>query len=82
MVSLRRAGTIRGQCQAKLLLGITEILTMALKANPDILECLYSPMVEKVTPLGEETFGPAPTVSVGDDFPNLQRLRHVAVQED
>src|SRR5438132_13109869 len=27
---------------------------MALKANPNILECLYSPMVEKVTPLGEE----------------------------
>jgi len=29
-------------------------LTMALKANPNILECLYSPMVEKVTPLGAE----------------------------
>lgn len=28
--------------------------TMALKANPNILECLYSPIVEKVTPLGEE----------------------------
>jgi len=27
---------------------------MALKANPNILECLYSPLVEKVTPLGEE----------------------------
>ena len=27
---------------------------MALKANPNILESLYSPMVEKVTPLGEE----------------------------
>jgi len=27
---------------------------MALKGNPNILECLYSPMVEKVTPLGEE----------------------------
>jgi hypothetical protein len=27
---------------------------MALKANPNILECLYSPMVEKVTPLGAE----------------------------
>lgn len=31
-----------------------KFLTMALKANPNILECLYSPMVEKVTPLGEE----------------------------
>ena len=27
---------------------------MALKANPNILECLYSPMIEKITPLGEE----------------------------
>jgi predicted nucleotidyltransferase len=27
---------------------------MALKANPNILECLYSPLVEKVTPLAEE----------------------------
>jgi predicted nucleotidyltransferase len=27
---------------------------MALKANPNILECLYSPLVEKVTPLGAE----------------------------
>src|SRR5258705_7061052 len=27
---------------------------MALKANRNILECLYSPMVEKPTPLGEE----------------------------
>ena len=31
-----------------------KFLTMALKANPNILECLYSPMVEKVTPLGRE----------------------------
>src|SRR5437879_8688784 len=27
---------------------------MALKANPDILECLYSPIVETITRLGEE----------------------------
>jgi hypothetical protein len=27
---------------------------MALKANPNILECLYSPMVEKAMPLAEE----------------------------
>jgi hypothetical protein len=31
-----------------------KFLTMALKANPNILECLFSPIVEKVTPLGEE----------------------------
>jgi predicted nucleotidyltransferase len=33
---------------------LQKFLTMALKANPNILECLHSPMVEKITPLGEE----------------------------
>ena len=33
---------------------LQKFLTMALKANPNILECLYSPTVEKVTPLGKE----------------------------
>jgi predicted nucleotidyltransferase len=33
---------------------LQKFLTLALKANPNILECLYSPMAEKVTPLGEE----------------------------
>jgi len=33
---------------------LQKFLSMALKANPNILECLYSPMVEKVTPLGTE----------------------------
>ena len=33
---------------------LQKFLTMALKANPNILECLYSPMVEKATPLGTE----------------------------
>jgi uncharacterized protein len=33
---------------------LQKFLTMALKANPNILECLYSPMVEKATPLAEE----------------------------
>jgi len=33
---------------------LQKFLTMALKANPNILECLYSPLVEKVARLGEE----------------------------
>ncbi|MEQ2005185.1 MAG: nucleotidyltransferase domain-containing protein [Limisphaerales bacterium] len=33
---------------------LQKFLTMALKANPNILECLYSPLVEKATPLGAE----------------------------
>ena len=33
---------------------LQKFLGMALKANPNILECLYSPMVEKQTPLAAE----------------------------
>jgi len=33
---------------------LQKFLTMALNANPNILECLYSPLTEKVTPLGSE----------------------------
>ena len=29
-------------------------LVLALKANPNVLECLYTPLVEKTTPLAEE----------------------------
>lgn len=33
---------------------LQRFLVLALKANPNVLECLYSPLVEKVTPLAEE----------------------------
>lgn len=33
---------------------LQKFLVMALKANPNILECLYSPMVDKATALGQE----------------------------
>jgi len=33
---------------------LQKFLAMALKANPNILECLYSPLVEKQTPLATE----------------------------
>lgn len=33
---------------------LQKFIIMALRANPNILECLYSPVVEKVTPLGAE----------------------------
>lgn len=33
---------------------IRKFLTMALKANPNILECLYTPIVEHSTPLADE----------------------------
>lgn len=33
---------------------IQKFLTLALKANPNVLECLYTPLVETLTPLAEE----------------------------
>lgn len=36
---------------------VQKFLVLALKANPNILECLYSPLVEHVTPLGEDLVG-------------------------
>ena len=33
---------------------LQKFLVMALKANPNILECLYSPLVDKVTPIGQQ----------------------------
>jgi hypothetical protein len=36
---------------------LQKFLVLALKANPNVLECLYSPLVELVTPLGQELLG-------------------------
>ena len=33
---------------------LQKFIIMALRANPNILECLYTPVVEKVTPIGQE----------------------------
>lgn len=33
---------------------LQRFLVLALKANPNVLECLYTPLVEKTTPLGDE----------------------------
>jgi predicted nucleotidyltransferase len=36
---------------------LQKFLVMALKANPNVLECLWSPLVETATPLAEELLG-------------------------
>ena len=36
---------------------LQKFIVLALKANPNILECLYTPLVEKATPLAEELLG-------------------------
>jgi predicted nucleotidyltransferase len=36
---------------------LQKFLVMALKANPNVLECLYSPLVETATPLARELLG-------------------------
>lgn len=33
---------------------LQKLLTLALKANPNVLECLYTPLVETATPLAQE----------------------------
>ena len=33
---------------------LERFLRLALKANPNVLECLYTPLVEHATPLAEE----------------------------
>jgi uncharacterized protein len=33
---------------------IEKFIRLALKANPNVLECLYSPLVETCTPIGQE----------------------------
>lgn len=33
---------------------LQKFLVMALKANPNVLECLYSPLVDRRTPMGDE----------------------------
>lgn len=33
---------------------LQKFIVLALKANPNVLECLYSPIVESVTPLGKD----------------------------
>lgn len=33
---------------------LQKFIVLALKANPNVLECLYTPLVEKATPLAEE----------------------------
>ncbi len=36
---------------------LQRFLVLALKANPNVLECLYTPLVERATPLAEELLG-------------------------
>jgi hypothetical protein len=36
---------------------LQKFLTLALKANPNVLECLYTPLVETATPLAQELLG-------------------------
>ena len=36
---------------------LQKFLTLALKANPNVLECLYTPLVERASPIAEEMLG-------------------------
>ena len=60
---------------------LQKFLVLALKANPNVLECLYTPLVENATPLAAGAARDAGCLSLAAGLPDLQRLRAVAVQE-
>ena len=43
---------------------LQKFIALALKANPNVLECLYTPLVETATPLGEELLAMVPPARV------------------
>ena len=57
MVSVRRAQQFEDNAAQACYWELQKFLVMALRANPNILECLYSPVVEKTTPLADELLG-------------------------
>ena len=61
---------------------LQKFLVLALKANPNVLECLYTPLVEKATPLAEKLLAMRSMLPLPHGLPDVQRLRAVAVQED
>ena len=61
---------------------LQKFLMLALKANPNVLECLYTPLVEHATPLAEELLAMRAMLPLAAGLPDVQRLRDVPVQED
>ena len=60
---------------------LQKFLVLALKANPNVLECLYTPLVEHATPLADELLDMRQAFLSQARLPDVQRLRDVAVQE-
>ena len=54
MVALRRPEQLENPETEETYWEIQKFLTLALKANPNVLECLYTPLVEHATPLAQE----------------------------
>ena len=54
VVSLWRAGTIGNPETEECYWELKKFIVLALKANPNILECLYTPIVETRTPIADE----------------------------
>jgi uncharacterized protein len=59
---------------------LQKFIVLALKANPNVLECLYSPLVELTTPLAQELLE-LRSLFLSACVPDLQRLCFVAVQK-
>jgi uncharacterized protein len=54
---------------------------MALKANPNILECLHTPLEEHATAAGEGSVGRAPAPPLQTHLRDLQWIRDEPTQE-
>ena len=55
--------------------------TLVLKANPNVLECLYTTRVEHVSPIAQRLLDIRDRLLSRNGLPNLQRLRREPVQE-
>ena len=61
---------------------LQKFIVLALKANPNVLECLYSPIVESATPLGEELLAMRSAFLSNAYLPDVLRIRGITVQKD
>src|SRR5437870_9352339 len=82
MVAFRSSRAVRGQRHAELLLGIAEVPDYGTEGQSEYPGMPLLADGREGDAAGRGTPGDSRAIPVADDFPDLQRLRHVAVQED
>ncbi len=61
---------------------IQKFIILALKANPNVLECLYSPIIELATPLAEELLAMREAFLFQACLSDLLGIRCITIQKD